>query len=134
VAAGVHDAVVDRREFQAGVFLDRQRVRIGTQDDAGDSNASWNVSDDSVTGDVGPILDGQPIEKFTDDGGGICFLSAQFGILMEHSSKLNETVSERFRDQRHDCNLGGERTTACGLTLRRVRPDRRSDDNWSMLA
>ena len=81
VAAGVHDAVVDRGEFQAGVFLDRQRVRIGTQDDAGDSSASGNVGDDSVTGDVSPILDGQPIEKFADDGGGIRFLPAEFGIL-----------------------------------------------------
>jgi hypothetical protein len=83
---------VDRREFQAGVFLNRQRVRIGTQYDAGDSSATWNVGDDSVTGDVGSMLDGQPVEKFADDGSRVCFLSAKFGILMEYSSKLNETV------------------------------------------
>jgi hypothetical protein len=83
---------VDRRELQAGVFLNRQRVRIGTQDDAGHSGASWNVGDDSVAGDVGPILDGQPIEEFTDDGGGVRFLPTELRILVEHSAKLNETV------------------------------------------
>ena len=92
VAAGVHDTVMDRREIQAGVFLNRQRVRIGTQDDAGDSSAPWNVGDDSVAGNVSPILDGQPIEKFADHGSGVGFLPTEFRILVEHAAKLNETM------------------------------------------
>jgi hypothetical protein len=93
MAAGMHDAIVDRRELQPGVFLNRQRVRIGTQDDAWHSGASWNVGDDSVAGDVGPILDSQPFEKFADDGGGVRFLPTEFRILVEDSSELNEAVS-----------------------------------------
>jgi hypothetical protein len=83
---------VNRREFQAGVFLNRQRVGIGTQDDAGNPGASRNVGDNSVAGDVGPILDSQPIEKFADHGSGVRFLPAEFWILVEHSAKLNESV------------------------------------------
>jgi hypothetical protein len=92
MATGMHDTIVDRGEFQASVFLNRQRIDIGTQDDAGYSGTSWNVGHDSVAGDVSPILDGQPIEKFADHGGGVRFLPTKFRVLVEHSAKLNETV------------------------------------------
>jgi hypothetical protein len=92
MAAGMHDAIMNRREFQASVFLNRQGVGIGTQDDAGYFRASWNIGHDSMAGDMSPILDGQSIEKFADHGGGVRFLPTEFRILMEHSAKLNETV------------------------------------------
>jgi hypothetical protein len=92
MAAGMHDAVVDRRELQPCVFLNRQRIRIGTQDDAGHSGASWNIGHDSVSGNVSPILDGQPIEKFADHSGSVHFLPTKFRVLVKHAAKLNETM------------------------------------------
>jgi hypothetical protein len=88
----MHDTIVYRGEFQASVFLNRQRIGIGTQDDAGYSGTSWNVGHDSVAGDVRPILNGQPIKEFADHGGGIRFLPTEFRIFVEHAAKLNEPV------------------------------------------
>jgi hypothetical protein len=45
-----------------------------------------------MAGDVSPILDGQPVEKFADHGCGVRFLPTEFRILVEHPAKLNETV------------------------------------------
>jgi hypothetical protein len=77
-----------------------------------------------MAGDVSPILNGQPIEKFADHGGGVRFLPTEFRILVEHPAKLNETVLERLRNQRHDYDLTDERTMTCWYTYRLVRPDR----------
>jgi hypothetical protein len=92
MATGMHDTIVDRGEFQASVFLNRQRIRIGAQDDAGYFGASGNIGHDSVAGDASPILDGQPVEKFADHSGSVHFLPTEFRILVEHAAKLNETM------------------------------------------
>jgi hypothetical protein len=88
----MHDAVVDRREFQSGIFLNRQCVGIGTQDNIGNAGASWNIGYDSVAPDMSPILDGQAVEKLADDGSGVRFLPTEFRILMERPAKLYKTV------------------------------------------
>jgi hypothetical protein len=92
VTAGMHDAVVDRREFQSGVFLNRQCVDIGTQNNRGNAGASWNIGYDSVAPDMSPIPDGQSVEKLADDGSGVRFLPAEFRIFVEHAAKLNKTM------------------------------------------
>jgi hypothetical protein len=81
-----------------------------------------------VAGDVSPILDSQPIEKFANHSGSVHFLPTEFRVLVEHAAKLNETVLERLRNQRHDCDLTDERTTTCWYTHRRVRPDRQPEE------
>ncbi|MFO0706381.1 MAG: hypothetical protein U0412_05970 [Nitrospira sp.] len=72
----MHNAVVDRREIQTGLFLNRKRIGIGAQHDTGHAGAARDLGHDAVTGHLGPIGNGEAIEELADDGGGIRLLAA----------------------------------------------------------
>jgi hypothetical protein len=66
VAAGVHNAVMDRSELKAGFFLDGKRIRVSPQYHTGDSGLSRDIRDDAGTSYIGAALKVEAPKKFAN--------------------------------------------------------------------
>ena len=86
VAAGVHHALVARRERQTGVFLDRQRVDVTAhRDQRRLPVATGYPSDHTGAGHAGYALDAEFVQRPLKTGTRTLLLEREFGIGVERS-------------------------------------------------
>ncbi len=98
VPAGVHDAAVHRGEFQAGFFLNGERIRIGPEHHAGHAGFSGNICDDTGTCHIGTAVKTDALKKVVDHSGCTRFLPTQLRIPMQRSSQCNQPFIQVLRN------------------------------------
>jgi hypothetical protein len=79
----MHNPVVNRSEFEIGLFLDGQRICVSPECDARPLRPSREIRDDSIACHSVPIRDAQVVQHRTDSAGGARFGVAQFGMAVE---------------------------------------------------
>jgi len=85
VAAGVHDAVVERLVLDIVLLVDRERVHVGAQQD--DLSRPFSAPDQAgepSRRDAGlDLLDPDGAEALLDEAGGLDLLEAELGVLVQ---------------------------------------------------
>ncbi len=101
MAAAVHDAVIDGRERQSRVLLDRQAVDIRPQaDDGAVSGGSVNVRDHSGLQGFRqpPCFDAMRMQQVTEVSGGFELLKTALGMSVQMVADIDEFRSDRDLD------------------------------------